>query len=354
MEIKFHQESLNEKAKISEWHKWWLLFLLLESNQVNHSHWDEFAQDIIYKNRFSSSSIVVKELIEQAKHVTHMVPQGTTFFRARRYKESPYKQFLAQWMRKNGVSDEKMENELKDIQPIAKMFFKTFFSESCYLADNEFPSTITCTPKEAVKEWKAQAFKGFDATDSGAPKNYDIISGGRANPDYIRYLYLAEDADTACYEIRPIIGQYISVATFKSLKQLKLYDLTSQRPNHFENPVYEAPSLFDCISEHFSMPNADDPRKYIPTQFLTEKIKELGFDGLRFRSSLKQGGINIVLFEPESCEAISSDLVEIKQIEMEICPFQILQVDASSQKTGGYYINPSQSLDNTVSPKISD
>ena len=354
MEIKFHQESLNEKAKISEWHKWWLLFLLLESNQVNHSHWDEFAQDIIYKNRFSSSSIVVKELIEQAKHVTHIAPQGTTFFRARRYKESPYKQFLAQWMRKNGVSDEKMENELNDMQPIAKMFFKTFFSESCYLADNEFPSTITCTPKEAVKEWKAQAFKGFDATDSGAPKDYDIISGGRANPDYIRYLYLAEDADTACYEIRPIIGQYISVATFKSLKQLKLYDLTSQWPNHFENPVYEAPSLFDCISEHFSMPNADDPRKYIPTQFLTEKIKELGFDGLRFRSSLKQGGINIVLFEPESCEAISSDLVEIKQIEMEICPFQILQVDASSQKTGGSYINTSQSLDNTVSPKISD
>ena len=56
---------------------------------------------------------------------------------------------------------------------------------------------------------------------------------------------------------------------------------------------------------------------------MTEKIKELGFDGLRFRSSLKQGGVNIVLFEPENCEAVSSELVEIKQISMDIRPFDI-------------------------------
>lgn len=327
MEFRPDQQSLNEKAKISEWHRWWLLFLLLESNQVNHSRWEEFAQDIIYKNRFSSDSIVVKELIKQAEYVTHIVPRGTTFFRARRYEQSPHEGFLAHWMRKNGVSDDDLKNQLKDIQPITKMFFKTFFSEACYLTDDYFPNAITYTPKDAVKEWQAQSFKGFDAKESGAPEDHDKISAGRANPDYIRYLYLAEDADTACYEIRPIIGQNISVATFKSLKQLKLYDLTGQRPNRFENPVYEAPSLFDCISEHFSMPNADDPRKYIPTQFLTEKIKELGFDGLRFRSSLKQGGVNIVLFEPESCEAISSDLVEIKHIAMDIRPFDIRSIE---------------------------
>lgn len=322
MEFRPDLQSLNEKAKFSEWHKWWLLFLLLESNQVNHSHWEEFARDLTYKNRFSSDSVVVKELIKQAEHATHIVPQGTTFFRARRYERSPYEWFLANWMRKNGALDEEIENEVNNIQPITKMFFKTFFSEACYLEGDNFPSTITYTPKDAVKEWKAQAFKGFDAQASGSP-DHSKIKGGRANPDYIRYLYLAEDADTACYEIRPIIGQNISVATFKSLKQLKLYDLTDQRPNRFENPVYEAPSLFDCISEHFSMPNADDPQKYIPTQFLTEKIKELGFDGLRFRSSLKQGGVNIVLFEPENCEAVSSELVEIKQISMDIRPFDI-------------------------------
>ena len=324
MEFRPDQQSLNEKAKISEWHKWILLFLLLESNQVNHSHWKEFAQDIIYKNRFSSDSVVLKELIMQAEHVTHIVPQGTTFFRARRYKQSPYEVFIADWMKKNGAPSNEVESQLKDLQPISKMFFKIIFPEAYYTAaDADFPLEIMHPLKDVVKEWKEKTFKGFDAADSGAPQNYDLIPGGRANPDYIRYLYLAEDADTACYEIRPIIGQYISVATFKSLKQLKLYDLTSPRPNRFENPRYEAPSLFDCIGEHFSMPNADNPRKYIPTQFLTEKIKELGFDGLRFRSSLKQGGVNIVLFEPESCEAISSDLVEIKHIAMDIRPFDI-------------------------------
>ena len=117
MEFRPDQQSLNEKAKFSEWHKWWLLFLLLESNQVNHSHWEEFARNITYKNRFSSDSVVVKELIKQAEHATHIVPQGTTFFRARRYERSPYEWFLANWMRKNGALDEEIENEVNNIQP---------------------------------------------------------------------------------------------------------------------------------------------------------------------------------------------------------------------------------------------
>ena len=57
------------------------------------------------------------------------------------------------------------------------------------------------------------------------------------------------------------------------------------------------------------MPNADDPRNYIPTQFLSEKIKELGFDCIRFRSSLKVNGVNVVVFQPESCEALLSNLI---------------------------------------------
>lgn len=51
-----------------------------------------------------------------------------------------------------------------------------------------------------------------------------------------------------------------------------------------------------------------------------------GFDGLRFNSSLNTGGINVVLFNPDVCKAISSDLVEIKGIHIEKDEAQIYKI----------------------------
>lgn len=42
----------------------------------------------------------------------------------------------------------------------------------------------------------------------------------------------------------------------------------------------------------------------------------MGFDGLRFNSSLRLGGINVVLFDSKSCIAQSSDIVKIENIDI--------------------------------------
>lgn len=60
-----------------------------------------------------------------------------------------------------------------------------------------------------------------------------------------------------------------------------------------------------------------DASQYFPTQYLAEEIKKMGFDGLRFNSSLHSGGVNVVLFNPEDCKAVSSDLVEVKGINID-------------------------------------
>jgi hypothetical protein len=49
-----------------------------------------------------------------------------------------------------------------------------------------------------------------------------------------------------------------------------------------------------------------------------EKIKLMGFDGLRFRSSLKAGGVNVVLFEDKKCKAIHSDIIKVGAINVSI------------------------------------
>lgn len=58
------------------------------------------------------------------------------------------------------------------------------------------------------------------------------------------------------------------------------------------------------------------PLQYLPTQYLGELIKNSGFDGLRFRSSLHQNGYNIVLFDNQFCEALSSDYIEVQGINL--------------------------------------
>lgn len=71
MEIIPDNRSLNEKAKDSEWYAWILLFYLLQSDYPNQRLWEEFSHDIVYKNRFSSSSDVLKEILNKADDVEY-------------------------------------------------------------------------------------------------------------------------------------------------------------------------------------------------------------------------------------------------------------------------------------------
>lgn len=181
------------------------------------------------------------------------------------------------------------------------------------IADNSETGTIFAV----YKKWKNLRYKGFDSKNSGAPPA-DHIGPGRANPDHIRYLYLSEDPDTPVYEVRPIIGQTISIARFKVKGDLKIFDLTMQLSDKYENPNYELPSLFNSVGKMFSKPYSGNPTEYIPTQYITEEIKRMGFDGIRFMSSLNEGGVNIVLFNDVKCKPFGSDLVTVQHISLDI------------------------------------
>ena len=179
--------------------------------------------------------------------------------------------------------------------------------------------------KNAWKRWnKNVRFKGYNGKDSTAPPAKKTISG-RANPVIIRYLYLCEDKETPIYEMRPIIGQKLSIAKFKLNRDVKIYDLTHNSEISVSSESDDT-SLFQSIGVMFSVPNDGQEAEYIPTQFLAEQIKRMGFDGLRFNSSLHSGGINVVLFNPDDCTAVSSDLVEVSDIKVTSRPPDIYDV----------------------------
>ncbi len=330
--------NMNEFNNLSTDDQWWvLLLLLLESSKKVDEQVQQFENDLIYKNRFSSKHAVVKEIHKHKDEATIIVPPGKIYYRARIFKDFSIDKLVKYYLRELGKS----ENEIKEIlntwdktQKVNALSNAQFFvsNDSQHKNSNE-----QIAIRNAQLKWrKSVKFKGYGSRDSTAPEP-NKVTNGRANPDHIRYLYVCEDEDTPVYEVRPIIGDQVSVARFRLAKEVRLYDLSLPK-KPFEDQLfdsvdeYESAKLFNAIGTMFSRPFNGDHAKYIATQFLAEEIKNMGFDGLRFNSSLNTGGINVVLFDPDACKAISSELVEVKGIHIQKDEAQIYKIGSNNQR----------------------
>lgn len=306
-EISKSIESMNSE----EW-KFLLLTMLMDDIKQRNSQWKNFEDELIYNKRFSIKHAIIDEIYECKESAVTFLKKDTVLYRARVFEKSNFNKLVRYYLKENGYSKSEIEtilNEWTDEEKILSLI-PEIYSDYDY---DESPELV-----KAQKKWKKNVrFKGWNAEDSGAPKA-DLIGNGRANPDHIRYLYLSEDSVTPVYEVRPIIGDTISVAKFKLKKDVKLYDLTFDIHDIVDDDVVELPRLYNTIGEMFSKPYNGDATKYLPTQYIAEEIRNMEFDGLRFRSSLHKKGINIVLFNPEDCIAISSDLVELKEIDLKL------------------------------------
>ena len=107
---------------------------------------------------------------------------------------------------------------------------------------------------------------------------------------------------------------------------LATYNNQELKPQEGENTDKDY-ALFDVIRKRFSEPNSGDSFKYLPTQYLGEIIKQMEFDGIRFNSSLKKGGINIVLFDDKKCKATRSDIIKVSNIELKLDNPDIYQLE---------------------------
>jgi hypothetical protein len=57
--------------------------------------------------------------------------------------------------------------------------------------------------------------------------------------------------------------------------------------------------LFNHLNKEFAKPvrHTDETHEYLPTQFFAEWAKDHGYDGLRYKSAMSQGGQNVVFFD---------------------------------------------------------
>lgn len=163
--------------------------------------------------------------------------------------------------------------------------------------------------------------QAFPAKKMGAPPA-EKTTAARANTAGIPVLYAATDQTTAIAEVRPWKGAYVSVAACTLNGPVRLADL-SERPYLSDGPfahgflgdAIDTYSLLRRLADDLSKPL--NPREseieYIPTQYLTEVIKNSGFDGMLYPSAMGDGK-NVVLFDLESLGIDEVKLVRVGDV----------------------------------------
>ncbi len=234
----------------------------LKSNEI-HTTWDKFKEEIKYENRFHISKDKLIDLEQLKLYFNNEafiknIKKGVSFYRCR-------------ISNKNGFKNEEMWNP-----------------------DREFASS------------------------------------GRANPKGISYLYLGSSVETTLYETRASLFDYVSVGEFRLKEEIKLLDL--RNPEYDIIPWSESDSDSDSVElfiiyasfiktlqEEISLPirKQDKELDYIPTQYISEFIKSLGFDGVEYQSSLNAEGHNIAIFNPKKFECIGTKTYDITSMKLE-------------------------------------
>lgn len=240
--------------------------------------WNSFYEEVMFHQRFFISHPLLDRLKEIAGQCEMIVNSGAIYYRAR-------------------IID---GNAARNEHMVAK----------CY--------GVNATEEE--RKWyrnKANKFRGLCKKGSYVPPNQKLIREGRSNPKFIRYLYMAESPTTAVFEVRPILYNAINVAGIEVKESLRIaniaVDLNPEEDKSFEG------WLLRFVQSAFSSPT-NNPDDYIPSQIIAEFFRHLGYDGIRYSSSLHLGGFNLTIFDTTKCEAVSSTDLRLDNIKMSLRP----------------------------------
>lgn len=167
--------------------------------------------------------------------------------------------------------------------------------------------------------------EGYRIDEMGAPP-HEVATSGRINPEGISCLYLAEDEETIHLEVRAMKHDYITIGEFKlkdEISEISVVDLTKiDRLSPFLDLDEISKHVInqEClkkIAEEISKPQrrVNTALNYLPGQYISEFIKSLEFSGIKFKSTLKEGGINYAIFNQEDFECIRVKVHEVKDIQ---------------------------------------
>lgn len=216
--------------------------------------------------------------------------------------------------------------------------FLRIFQENVHRRETAIPAGTVLV--RAVRDYEEVLGKHGEVTDITGSNEERILPTkkfsfeGRVNPNGVVTLYLASSEATAVSEVRPWVGDLISIARLSIVRELRVADLSKGHDkNSFSEltldelidktkiPVEKANQcVWNDIDSAFSRPTTrtDTGAEYAPTQVLAEVLKCEGFDGVVYKSSFGgESGYNIALFNVADakvigCNAFGIDSIDIK------------------------------------------
>lgn len=162
-------------------------------------------------------------------------------------------------------------------------------------------------------------FAGYDSAGSFVTPvfaTYDM----RANYRFIPYLYVASTEELSVKETRPEIVSLVSIARIIADEELMLFDLRNTKTLEEKRNVRD--NLLIDLAELYSKPveSNEEQVDYVPTQYIAEFIKNLGYDGIIYPSAHgmdRETDYNIVIFNYDKCHALDSKLVVRKKTKLD-------------------------------------
>lgn len=172
--------------------------------------------------------------------------------------------------------------------------------------------------------------KGYLANEMGNPP-IDKAKSGRANPQGISYLYLGSDLNTTLYEARASLYDFVCVGEFRLEENIQVINLSKNTYDPFvlaENDSLEEVMMhsqfIEKLNQELSKPRRrnDSELDYLPTQYLSELIKSMGYSGIEYQSSLYSSGYNLAIFNPEVFKCIDVKVYDIQEINLKSKPIE--------------------------------
>src|SRR6185369_1790909 len=123
------------------------------------------------------------------------------------------------------------------------------------------------------------------------------------------FLYLATKVVTAIAEVRPHPGQHVSVGKFSANRPLRIADFVNINFLAFSasEKRLEDLHLIASIDRVLREPvPPDKPFLYCLPQLLSDVLRQEGFDGVMFNSSVSDGK-NLTVFEPDNFSYVDQD-----------------------------------------------
>jgi hypothetical protein len=200
----------------------------------------------------------------------------------------------------------------------------------------ELVPSLAMHPNDIGSTWyRARVHEGrrfYDRHELGAPPP-DKTRNGRANPAGIPYLYLASSAETAMAEVRPPTGAFVTIGAFEILPAQEIVDLYQPRNSfspfrHLEEDmaiVRADLDFLETLGRELSRPvlPSEADIEYVPSQFVCEYLKSIGYAGVLYQSS-QATGVNLALFDAaaaveidRSCHIVQTVVVEPKDVNCE-------------------------------------